>query len=242
MAAADSSAPFRAGLAALQASRSPTASTSWPRPQADLATARTNAERAAQRADQRKTDAATQLAQLQQALGQQQQVVRPGRRPARRRPWPKPPRLEPDRRQAGRADPGAAGRRRRPAPGAPARRPQAAAARSGISLPLPGRGRSVGSPIGTIAVTTVGGITVNVSIAGQVAALLRDAAAGRHHPRGRRLPQRRRPDRRAPQQLRPHASTTSTRSLRRNAGRRQPGLVSRCTSRAWPSTSPATGR
>ena len=54
---------------------------------------------------------------------------------------------------------------------------EAAAARSGISLPRPGSGRAVGSPLGAISVTTVGGITVNVSIAGQIAALLRDAAA-----------------------------------------------------------------
>jgi LAS superfamily LD-carboxypeptidase LdcB len=58
---------------------------------------------------------------------------------------------------------------------------QAAAARNGISVAAPGSDRAVSGPSGRISVTTVGGITVNSSIAGQIAALLRAAAASGIH-------------------------------------------------------------
>ena len=175
MGAADGDGPYRAGLASLQASQFAQALDELAAAQADLSTARAAAERAAKRADQRKADAAAQLQNLQQVLGQQQQLSDQIDN-----------RLddalaEADSLQS--LDAQLAGQIRAQQAVVAAQLQAArqaaeqAASSSGISLPPPGSGRSVASPAGTIAVTTVGGITVNVSIAGQVAALLRDAAA-----------------------------------------------------------------
>ena len=203
MGATDGNGPYRAGLASLQASQFAKALDDLAAAQADLATARATAERAANQASRRKADAVAQLQRLQQVLGQQEQLSDQIDN-----------RLddalaEADALQA--LDAQLAGQIRAEQAAVAAQLQAArlaaeqAAARNGISLAAPGSGRSVGSPIGAIAVTTVGGITVNVSIAGQIAALLRDAAAAGINLGRRRLPQLRRPDRRAPQQLRAHA-------------------------------------
>ena len=83
----DSSVPFRAGLAALQASRFTASLDELAAARADLEAARARAEQASQRADQRKTDTApTQLEQLQAAARPPAGARRPHRGPARRPP------------------------------------------------------------------------------------------------------------------------------------------------------------
>ena len=202
MGAADGEAPYRAGLASLQASQFAQTLDDLAAAQADLSTARAAAERAAKRADQRKADAAGQLQNLQQVLSQQQQLSDQIDN-----------RLddalaEADSLQS--LDAQLAGQIRAEQAVVAAQLDAArqaaeqAASSSGISLPDPGAGRAVGSPIGTIQVTTVGGITVNVSIAGPDRRPPARLGRRRHHPRRRELPECRRPDRRAPQQLRTH--------------------------------------
>lgn len=175
MGATDGNGPYRAGLASLQASQFAKTLDDLAAAQADLATARAMAERAAKRATQRKADATAQLQRLQQVLGQQEQLSDQidDRLDAAL--------AEADSLQA--LDAQLAGQIRAEQAVVAARLAAArqaaeqAAARNGISLPAPGSGRAVGSPVGSISVTTVGGITVNSSIAGQIGALLRDAAA-----------------------------------------------------------------
>ncbi len=65
---------FRAGLASLQAARFGDTLDQLDAVRADVQTARANAEQASARADQRKADADLQLHQLEQSLGQQQQL------------------------------------------------------------------------------------------------------------------------------------------------------------------------
>jgi hypothetical protein len=169
---------FRAGLASLQASRFGDTLDQLDAVRADVQTARANAEQASVRADQRKADAAVQLQQLEQSLGQQQQLD------AQIEDRLDSALIEAavldqlDAKLAGeiRAEQEAIAARLAAARQAA----EAAAARNGLSLSAlggGGGGRSVGSPVGTISVTTVGGITVASHIAGQISALLRDAAA-----------------------------------------------------------------
>lgn len=175
MGATDGNGPYRAGLASLQASQFAQTLDELAAAQADLATARATAERAAKRATQRKADASAQLQRLQQVLGQQEQLSDQidDRLDAAL--------AEADSLQA--LDAQLAGQIRAEQAVVAARLAAArqaaeqAAARNGISLPAPGSGRAASSPVGSISVTTVGGITVNSSIAGQIGALLRDAAA-----------------------------------------------------------------
>jgi LAS superfamily LD-carboxypeptidase LdcB len=175
MGAADGNGPYRAGLASLQASQFAKTLDDLAAAQADLATARATAERAANQASRRKAEANAQLQRLQQVLGQQEQLSDQIDN-----------RLDDALAEADALqtlDAQLAGQIRAEQAAVAAQLQAArlaaeqAAARNGISLAAPGSGRAVGSPIGAISVTTVGGITVNVSIAGQIAALLRDAAA-----------------------------------------------------------------
>ena len=87
----------------------------------------------------------------------------------------------PARRQAGRRDPHRAGRHRRPpgrgAPGGRGRRSPQRSPHAGRRWRRAAAAAVSGSPVGNISVTTVGGITVASHIAGQISALLQDAAA-----------------------------------------------------------------
>jgi peptidoglycan hydrolase CwlO-like protein len=174
---------FRAGLASLQASRFGDTLDQLDAVRADVQTARANAEQASVRADQRKADASLQLQQLEQSLGQQQQLD-----------VQIEARLDEELIEAAvldQLDSKLAGEIRAEQEAIAARlaaarqAAEAAAARNGLSLSAAGggggggggAGRSVGSPVGTISVTTVGGITVASHIAGQISALLQDAAA-----------------------------------------------------------------
>jgi peptidoglycan hydrolase CwlO-like protein len=175
-----SSVGFRAGLASLQAARFGDALDALDAVRADVEAARAAAEQALTRAEQRKSEAATQLQQLEQSLGQQQQLE--GQIEAR---------LDEELIEAAvleQLDAKLAGEIRTEQAAIAARlaaarqAAQEAAIRNGLSIPSAGgggggEGRSVSSPIGTISVTNVGGITVASHIAGQIAALLRDAAA-----------------------------------------------------------------
>ncbi len=171
----DANAPYRAGLAALQASQFHDALDQLSTAQADLVTARKHAQRASVRASQRRTDAVEQLSTLRVSLLQEEQLN--DRIDARMddalNEATSLASLDRSlsaqilvKQQAIAAE---LARSRAAA--------QAAAASGGFSLPLPGSGRAASSPDGPIALVTVEGITVNASLGGQLAAMLRAAAA-----------------------------------------------------------------
>ena len=170
---------FRAGLASLQAARFGDTLDQLDAVRADVQTARANAEQASVRADQRKADATLQLQQLEQSLGQQQQLDAQIEARLDQELIEAAVLDQLDAKLAGeiRAEQEAIAARLAAARQAA----EAAAVRNGLSLSAVGGGggggRSVGSPVGTISVTTVGGITVASHIAGQISALLQDAAA-----------------------------------------------------------------
>ena len=115
---------------------------------------------------------------------------------------------------------------------------RAAAALAAAATAGPGGAVLIVATGGPIQLATVGGITVNASLAPHLAQLLEPpgppgcawAVAGT----GQR-----------PSRSRPGSTTAALTSTTRRpplAARRRPGRASRCTSRAWPSTSPARGR
>jgi hypothetical protein len=174
LSAADGAAAYRAGLASLQAAQFTDALDELAAARADLETARQQASRAAERAEQRKADAATYLTSLERSLTRQQTAE--DKLEARLdRELSEAAALETlDAKLAGeiRTEQAAIAARLAAARAAALQ----AAAASGIDLGSVGGGRAVVSPVGSISVTTVGGITVATRIAGQISALLRDAA------------------------------------------------------------------